>query len=125
MNGLDDYKNILSGGIRVVDWNYEPTTSVEGSPAATLEIGDAIVARGSGSGSEGYYVYFTASYTTLCFIACDGAANPKSVTRYMTDNSIVYEPNATSIVLQRLYTIRGSDYYVFDGVYRWLVLRIA
>ena len=123
MNGLDDYKNILSGGIRVVDWNYEPTTSVEGSPAATLEIGDAIVV--SGSGSEWMYVYFTGTYTIMEIIGCGDDVNATSATSMMTDNDILVLYDVTSTILRRKFTNRGSSQYVFTGTYTWILLRIA
>lgn len=124
MNGLDDYKNILSGGIRVVDWNYEPDTSVEGTGPVSLEIGDAILARGSGS--EAHYAQFSSSYTVMIFIA-----NQDSITGISSYNNVtmtrsdVYTSVGTSANLRYKVVKEDGDWYKYNGPYYWLVLRIA
>ena len=111
MNGLDDYKNILSGGIRVVDWNYDATTT----NTIKLDIGDVIVAKGTTNNN--YYMYFPERYTVMIFIGCESGVISGS-TEVGYTNQDVYMQIASRITLPFKYYFRGTTTYLFSSTHK-------
>ena len=139
MNGLDDYKNILSGGIRIVQTGVVPvyaaddTTTPDGMPTITLNVGGMFVTEvvDFDVSTGGYCVGFSENYTVLVhtYIDWDGTYRRDSndSVSYHTGHRECpcYYNSGSMIRLKGFFSVLNTVRADIYSKYRWLVLRIA
>lgn len=134
MNGLDDYKNILSGGIRLVQTGVVPTFgSTVDTPTVPLKPGEAFTTSRiiiySSQDDGTFWIHLTESSTFYVFTIVDSDSSSRGLeSNYGAyyDYPLYRDIGANVFLKGYRRPMPGSNGY-FACFYEtsWLVLRIA